>query len=35
MTLAKQVSTINFDMLGNKFTRYINMIVSTSHLNNR
>jgi len=26
---------INFDMVGNKFTRYINIPVSTSYLNNR
>ena len=35
MTLAKEVSTINFDMLGNNYARYINISAATSHLNNR
>ncbi len=35
MILSKQVSTINFDILGNEYTRYLNIFVSTSYLNNR
>jgi len=35
MTLSKKVFTINLYMFDNKYTRYINIIVPNSHLNNR